>query len=152
MALPPWQSIIYTLNCYGKVVLLTIYFFVSSPSIFYLLRRPESAFLWLSEGDMWAENLSLVKVFYNSHNDVFLQVFVGNSDADTVVKHRLAPPIKARYIRLTATAWNGHISMRMELYGCLGNWPFNPTQEWLIFTYLHLHPWGKGFRTYERVY
>ena len=58
---------------------------------------------------------------------VFLQVLVGNSDSETVVKHGLTPPIKARYIRLTPTAWNVHISMRMELYGCLGNWPFNPT-------------------------
>ena len=52
---------------------------------------------------------------------VFLQMFVGNSDANTVVKHHLTPPIKARYIRLTPTAWDIHISMRMELYGCLGN-------------------------------
>ena len=52
---------------------------------------------------------------------VLLQVFIGNSDTDTVVKHPLTPPIKARYVRLTPTAWSGHISMRMELYGCLGN-------------------------------
>ena len=49
------------------------------------------------------------------------QVFVGNSDVETVVKHPLTPPIKARYIRLTPTARNIHISMRMELYGCFGN-------------------------------
>ncbi|XP_020628619.1 EGF-like repeat and discoidin I-like domain-containing protein 3 isoform X2 [Orbicella faveolata] len=36
-----------------------------------------------------------------------------------MVKHRLTPPIKARYVRLTPTKWNLHISMRMELYGCL---------------------------------
>jgi len=57
------------------------------------------------------------------------KVFVGNNDSDTVTKHHLAPPIKARYIRLTPTAWNGHISMRMELYGCLGNYSLNPTHK-----------------------
>ena len=52
---------------------------------------------------------------------VFPQVFVGNSDSDTVVKHHLTPAIKARYVRLKPTAWNNYISMRIELYGCLGN-------------------------------
>ena len=28
--------------------------------------------------------------------------------------------MQARYIRLRPTAWYGHISLRMELYGCLG--------------------------------
>lgn len=55
------------------------------------------------------------------HGENADKVFVGNNDSDTVVKHHLTPPIKARYIRLTPTAWKGHISMRMELYGCLGN-------------------------------
>lgn len=57
-------------------------------------------------------------------------MFVGNSDSDSVVKHRLTPAIKARYVRLTPTAWNVHISMRMELYGCLGNWAFNLTLKY----------------------
>ena len=50
-------------------------------------------------------------------------MFVGNNDAETVVKHALIPPIKARYIRLLPTAWNNHISTRMELYGCFGKVP-----------------------------
>ena len=49
-----------------------------------------------------------------------LQVFVGNSDGGTVVKHPLIPSIKARYIRLVPQTWHKHISTRMELYGCLG--------------------------------
>ena len=84
---------------------------------------------------------------------VFLQVFVGNSDSDTVVKHYLTPAIKARYVRLTPTAWNNHISMRIELYGCLGNWPFNPTLNptttnvWLIIcTFI---PWESSFKGLE---
>ncbi|XP_078371407.1 uncharacterized protein LOC144655059 [Oculina patagonica] len=45
--------------------------------------------------------------------------FDGNTDQDTVVYHVLNPPIIARYIRFRPVAWNGHISMRLELYGCL---------------------------------
>ena len=43
---------------------------------------------------------------------------MGNTDSDTVVNHQLTPMIKARYIRLNPVEWNGHISLRMELYTC----------------------------------
>lgn len=49
------------------------------------------------------------------------KVFVGNSDRDTVVKNPVISPVKARYIRLIPTEWHNHISMRIELYGCLEN-------------------------------
>ncbi|CAH3140576.1 unnamed protein product, partial [Pocillopora meandrina] len=44
--------------------------------------------------------------------------FNGNTDKDTVVVNVLIPPVTARYIRFRPVAWNGHISMRAELYGC----------------------------------
>ncbi|XP_066029720.1 uncharacterized protein [Pocillopora verrucosa] len=47
------------------------------------------------------------------------KVFKGNKDRDSIVYHKISPPIQARYIRLRPTAWYGHISLRMELYGCL---------------------------------
>ena len=50
----------------------------------------------------------------------FFQVFDGNTDPDTIVSHKLSPPIRARYIRFLPTAWHKHISMRVELYGCKG--------------------------------
>ena len=46
------------------------------------------------------------------------QVFTGNFDRDSIVRHYLNPPIRARYIRFQPIAWSGHISMRVELYGC----------------------------------
>ena len=52
---------------------------------------------------------------------LLFQEFSGNSDEDSVVYHQLNPPIRARYIRFRPIAWNGHISMRVELYGCQGN-------------------------------
>ena len=46
------------------------------------------------------------------------QVFVGNNDRDSIVRHYLNPPIRARYIRFQPIAWNQHISMRVGLNGC----------------------------------
>ena len=48
-----------------------------------------------------------------------LQVLKGNSDHDTEVLHVFIPPILARYIRVHPRKWQEHISMRMELLGCL---------------------------------
>ena len=47
------------------------------------------------------------------------QIFDGNIDQDTVVYHALNPPITARYIRFKPVDKYGHVSMRVELYGCL---------------------------------
>lgn len=49
------------------------------------------------------------------------KVFTANKDRDTVVYHKLTLPRKVRYIRVIPWTWHNHISMRMELYGCLGN-------------------------------
>ena len=46
------------------------------------------------------------------------QVFAGNDDRDSIVRHYPNPPIRARYIRFQPTAWNNHISMRVGLNGC----------------------------------
>ena len=46
------------------------------------------------------------------------QIFNGNSDRYSVVRHHLDEPIISRYIRLHPETWHIHISMRVELYGC----------------------------------
>lgn len=51
----------------------------------------------------------------------YVQEFLGNIDQDTVVKHRFNERIRARYMRFRPTGWHGHISMRVEVYGCKGN-------------------------------
>ena len=48
-----------------------------------------------------------------------LQDFVGNTDRNTVVYNKVKPPITTRYIRFRPLAWHTHITMRVELYGCL---------------------------------
>ena len=45
-----------------------------------------------------------------------------------MVYHKLSHAIRARYIRFRPTAWHGHISMRVEVYGCKGNAAFSPTK------------------------
>nr|XP_024646140.1 contactin-associated protein-like 4 isoform X2 [Macaca nemestrina] len=46
--------------------------------------------------------------------------FLGNANADSVVQHRLWPPLEARYLRFLPMAWNpdSRIGMRVEAYGC----------------------------------
>ncbi|XP_028411638.1 EGF-like repeat and discoidin I-like domain-containing protein 3 [Dendronephthya gigantea] len=44
--------------------------------------------------------------------------FQGNTDKNSIVHHTVIPHISARFIRIHPTAWNNHISMRVEFYGC----------------------------------
>ena len=46
------------------------------------------------------------------------QVFLGNTDRDTVAYHDLNPVIDARFVRVLPMEWERYISMRFELYGC----------------------------------
>ena len=60
----------------------------------------------------------------------FIQVFAGNADQDSVVYHDLNPPITSQYIRFVPVDYHLHISMRVELYGCLqGNEEWSPSQK-----------------------
>ena len=52
------------------------------------------------------------------YNSLFKKEFAGNFDKETVVHHDLNPPIKARYVMFRPVTWNGHLAMRVELYGC----------------------------------
>ncbi|KAL9956665.1 hypothetical protein ACROYT_G038180 [Oculina patagonica] len=46
------------------------------------------------------------------------RVYDANTDRNSVIVNTLIQPIKARFIRIYPETWNGHISMRMDLYGC----------------------------------
>uniref|UniRef100_A0A8C6ULS6 Contactin associated protein like 3 n=1 Tax=Neogobius melanostomus TaxID=47308 RepID=A0A8C6ULS6_9GOBI len=50
-------------------------------------------------------------------------MFSGNSNADSVVQHKLQQTVIARYLRLLPVDWNtnGRIGLRVEAYGC----PYN---------------------------
>ncbi|XP_020615565.1 EGF-like repeat and discoidin I-like domain-containing protein 3 [Orbicella faveolata] len=58
--------------------------------------------------------------YYKAPGQSLPKVFDGNKDTDSIVYHKLNPPIQAGYIRLRPTEWLYIISLRMELYGCLG--------------------------------
>lgn len=49
-----------------------------------------------------------------------LQVFTGNSNTESVVRHDLQHSIVARYLRFIPLAWSeeGQIGLRIEIYGC----------------------------------
>ena len=56
----------------------------------------------------------------DNHVIVFcqLQVFLGNSERNSVVKHTISPSIKASFIRISPLTKYGRSALRIELYGC----------------------------------
>ena len=60
-----------------------------------------------------------VRGFWLSHLLFFIKVFAGNADQDSVVYHDLNPPITSQYILFVPVDYHLHVSMRVELYGCL---------------------------------
>lgn len=60
----------------------------------------------------------------------------GNKDRNTISAHVIDPPIIARYIRVRPKSWYGHISMRLEVYGC--------THGKLHATTLSVHSYSKN--------
>lgn len=54
----------------------------------------------------------------------FFQAFPGNSNADSVVLHKLQHQVIARYVRIVPLGWNpsGRIGLRLEIYGCHYGW------------------------------
>uniref|UniRef100_A0A8C2TQG6 Contactin associated protein family member 5 n=1 Tax=Coturnix japonica TaxID=93934 RepID=A0A8C2TQG6_COTJA len=52
--------------------------------------------------------------------DDTIWVFTGNSNADSVVHHKLPHSMKARFLRFVPLKWNagGHIGLRVEVFGC----------------------------------
>ena len=48
------------------------------------------------------------------------QMFIGNSDRNTVVTNTFATPTMSQYVRILPVEWTLHIGMRVELLGCQG--------------------------------
>ena len=47
-----------------------------------------------------------------------LQYFRGNRDRNTIVYNSIIPSIRARFLRIHPWSWHGHVSMRVEVFGC----------------------------------
>ena len=59
--------------------------------------------------------------------------FAGNTDQDTVVYHNLSSPIRERYIRFRPPSWIVGVSMRVKLYGFLGEVKFRISENsWVV--------------------
>ena len=55
---------------------------------------------------------------YDWKRSIHSQVYDANSDRNSVVVNKLIQAIEARFIRIYPESWHGHMSTRMELYGC----------------------------------
>lgn len=75
-------------------------------------------FQWVTKYKLQYSNDGVSFDYYKEQGQTSAKEFNANSDRDTVVYHDLNPGINARYIRFLPTAWYGHISMRVEVYGC----------------------------------
>lgn len=69
----------------------------------------------------------------------FVQDFRGNKDQNTIVFHKLRT-VFARFIRILPQSWYGHVSMRMEFYGCPGrriilNLKYSPLFQGTVIIY-----------------
>ncbi|XP_048577863.1 uncharacterized protein LOC5514077 isoform X2 [Nematostella vectensis] len=90
--------------------------------------------------DNWVESYTLstsdssTDWVIHRNPDATPKVFQANSDRSTVVTNDLLPNIESRYIRIQPKSWNGHISMRVELYGykCDCNRTSYVNKDWLF--------------------
>ncbi|XP_044183388.1 uncharacterized protein LOC114971011 isoform X2 [Acropora millepora] len=73
---------------------------------------------WVTKYKLQYSNNDVNFEYYQDEGQTTTKVFTGNFNRDSIVRHNLNPPIRARYIRFQPMAWRGHISMRVELYGC----------------------------------
>lgn len=49
---------------------------------------------------------------------LIFQLFRGNFDRFSLVEQPIDPPVNGRYVRFNPRSWHGHVSMRVEVYGC----------------------------------
>ena len=75
-----------------------------------------------------------VVVFPDNNTLICFQVYNGNINRNGIVINDLEAPIEARVIRINPVEWYGHISMRMELYGC--RLPSGSYNVWLAYAML----------------
>ncbi|XP_015757096.1 PREDICTED: uncharacterized protein LOC107336222 [Acropora digitifera] len=75
------------------------------------------------DANQWVTSYSIRYGMNGFHFKIYKEggrtrIFQGNSERQIIVINRFQVPIRARFVRLYPKTWYGHISMRMELYGC----------------------------------
>ncbi|XP_044171674.1 uncharacterized protein LOC114977630 isoform X3 [Acropora millepora] len=73
---------------------------------------------WVTKYTLQFSNDGIFFQNYREEGKTVDEEFTANKDANSIVYHRLNPPIMARYIRFRPVNWNNHISMRVEVFGC----------------------------------
>ncbi|RMX52485.1 hypothetical protein pdam_00013777, partial [Pocillopora damicornis] len=68
--------------------------------------------------DQWVKSFKVAYSKYGSHFEFQNKVYDANTDRNSVIVNELIRPIKARFVRIYPVSWHGHMSMRMEFYGC----------------------------------
>ncbi|XP_027044413.1 uncharacterized protein LOC113672335 [Pocillopora damicornis] len=95
---------------------------------------------WVTRYMLQYSNDGIHFQYYREHGHPNYKVFSGNKNRDTIVSHLLSSPIEARFLRIRPLAWYGHISMRVELYGCGGNYELNGNTDRDTVVYHKLNP------------
>ncbi|XP_068676079.1 uncharacterized protein [Montipora foliosa] len=73
---------------------------------------------WVTKYKLQYSNDGVNFRYYKEQGQTVDKEFTANSDQDSIIYHKLNPPIQARYIRFRPVTWHSHISMRVEVYGC----------------------------------
>ncbi|XP_073259033.1 uncharacterized protein [Porites lutea] len=75
---------------------------------------------WVTKYRLQYSDDGVIFQFYKEPHQTSAKVFLANKDRNTIAYNMLNPPITTRFIRIKPMEWRGHISMRMEIYGCPG--------------------------------
>ncbi|XP_068691559.1 phosphatidylinositol phosphatase PTPRQ-like [Montipora foliosa] len=73
---------------------------------------------WVTKYKLQYSNDGVTFQYYKEQGQTVDKEFTANSDRNSIIYHKLNPPIQARYIRFGPVTWHKHISMRVEIYGC----------------------------------
>ena len=66
----------------------------------------------------WVTSYTISHSTDDSTYDAIQSTFDANSDINSIVENSIVPAVNARYVRLYPQTWNGHPSLRWEIYGC----------------------------------
>ncbi|XP_068706114.1 retinoschisin-like [Montipora foliosa] len=74
--------------------------------------------LWVTKYKLQYSNDGVTFRYFREEGQTVDKEFAANNDKNSIIYHKLNPPIMARYVRFRPVTWHNHISMRVEVYGC----------------------------------
>ncbi|XP_068737215.1 EGF-like repeat and discoidin I-like domain-containing protein 3 [Montipora capricornis] len=73
---------------------------------------------WVTKYKLQYSNDGVTFRYFREEGQTVDKEFAANNDQNSIIYHKLNPPIMARYVRFRPVTWHNHISMRVEVYGC----------------------------------